>query len=92
MKTKACSECSFDVPRDAKVCGFCGARFVTVNDKTLKGRLFGAVAGGIVGGFLGAIVGGIFFDSFAGGATVGAIALVFWGLLFGANLHYSRLD
>lgn len=91
-KTKICGQCSFEVPREARTCGHCGAQFVKVYNKSLWGRLVGAVQGLVAGGLLGAI-GGAFIASESALEVVAISAAMVFGLLgfiFGSSKEVSR--
>lgn len=67
---KNCGHCRMSVPKQASVCGHCGAEFVKYRDTSVVGRIFGAGVGAVIAGIgcfmffnegmgiLGAIVGG----------------------------------
>ena len=67
---KNCGHCQMTVPKQASVCGHCGAQFVKYRDTSVVGRIFAAAVCGVIGGIgcymffneamgvLGAIVGG----------------------------------
>ena len=87
---KKCGHCQSEVPGNAKVCRFCGATFVNMEDGGL-GKIAGAFKGAIIGGIICVVLGiisafngGSFSDIF-GGVGIGAFIGAFVGFSWNDN-------
>ena len=85
-----CTQCKFNIPDGAAVCGHCGSgQPYKVNDTSMQGRIGGFFQGLLVGGLLGAGCAWLFDFSYWDGVLWGGALTAVWGFIVGFESTYD---
>jgi len=87
---KQCSQCKFNIPNDASVCGHCGSgQPYKVRDKSMQGRIAGFFQGLFVYGLLGAGCAWLFDFSYWDGILWGGGLASIFGFILGFESEHD---